>query len=134
MLDRNLIWAGLLCVELGLLGCSSARDVEVSGKVMAASSVAVVDEVVIDFIDLVGDGADAPRSVVRTTKLKTLGDYRETLALEGDRVLIRAVADDNGDGVCSEGEAWGEVQARVDQDKVEAESLVLSTKACPREE
>ena len=129
---RNRVWVGLLCVELGLLGCSSARDVEVSGKVTAASNVTVGDAVVIEFIDLVGDGADAPTSVTHTIKLKALGDFKETVALEGDKVLIRAIDDRNGDGVCSEGEAWGQIQAAVEQDKVEAASLMLGSAACPK--
>jgi len=129
---HNRVWVGLLCVELGLLGCSSARDVEVSGKVTAPSSLAVGDKVVIDFIDVVGEGADAQESVVHTTQLKALGDFKETVALEGDRVLIRAIDDRNGDGVCSAGEAWGELQAPVDQNKVEAASLMLGTTACPQ--
>jgi hypothetical protein len=128
---RNRVWVGLLCVELGLLGCSAARDVEVSGEVTAASSVMVGDKVVIEFIDLVGDGPDAPSSVAHKTELKALGDFKEIVALEGDRVLIRAIDDRNGDGLCSEGEAWGQVQAPVDQDKVEAASLMLGTAACP---
>jgi hypothetical protein len=129
---RNRVWVGLLCVELGLLGCSSARDVEVSGKVTAASSVTVGDAVVIEFIDLVGDGADAPTNVAHTIKLKALGDFKEVVALEGDKVLIRAIDDRNGDGVCSEGEAWGQIEAAVEQDKVEAASLMLGTTACPK--
>jgi len=128
---RNRIWVGLLCIELGLLGCSSARDVEVSGKVMAPSRLAVGDKVVIDFIDVVGEGPDAQETVAHTTQLKVLGDFKETVALEGDRVLIRAIDDRNGDGICSAGEAWGQVQAAVDQDKVEAASLTLGMTACP---
>ena len=121
----------MLCVELGLLGCSSAREVEVSGKVTAASSVTVGDEVVIQFIDLVGEGADAPSAVAHTTKLSSLGDFDQVVELEGDAVLIRVIDDRNGDGVCSEGEAWGQVRAAIDQDKVEAVSLMLGTMACP---
>ena len=128
---RNRVWVGLLCVELGLLGCSSERDVEVSGKVTAASSVTVGDTIVIEFIDIVGDGPHAPTSVAHTIKQNTLGDFKATVALEGDRMLIRAIDDRNGDGLCSEGEAWGQIQAAVEQDKVEAASLMLGTTACP---
>ena len=128
---RNRVWVGLLCVELGLLGCSSARDVEVSGRVAAPSNLAVGDKVVIDFIDVVGEGPDAQENIAHTTDLKLLGDFKETVALEVDRVLIRAIDDRNGDGVCSACEAWGLVQAAVDQDKVEAASLILGTAACP---
>lgn len=132
MHNRNRVWVGLLCVALGSWGCSSARDVEVSGKVTAPSSIAVGDKVVVDFIDIVGDGPDAEENVAHTMQLKALGDFKETVALEGDRVLIRAIDDRNGDGACSAGEAWGELQALVDQNKVEAASLMLGTTACPK--
>jgi hypothetical protein len=113
------------------VGCSSARDVEVSGKVTAPSTVAVGDKVVIDFIDVVGEGSDQKQTVASTAMLKALGDFKQTVPLEGDQVLIRAIDDRDGDGKCSAGEAWGELTAQITDDKVEAASLVLGTAACP---
>ena len=121
---------GLLCFAFGA-GCSSARDVEVSGKVTASSSVEVGDKVVVDFIDVVGVGDDAEQSVAHTTQLAALGDFKETVPLEGDQVLIRAIDDRDGDGACSLGEAWGETQAEVFDGKAVATSLMLGMTPCP---
>jgi len=129
---RNRVWVGLLFVGLGLLGCSSARDVEVSGNVTAASTVMVGDKVVIDFIDVVGEGSNVEQHVAHSTQLTALGDFKETVLLEGDRVLIRAFDDRNGDKTCSPEEAWGQTEAVVDGDKVEPTSLTLSTGICPQ--
>jgi len=46
--------------------------------------------VIIDFIDVVGEGTDAKQTLASTAELKTLGDFKETVSLEGDQVLIRA--------------------------------------------
>lgn len=121
---------GLLCFAFGV-GCSSARDVEVSGKVTAPSSLMVGDKVVIDFIEVVGTGTDAKRSVAHTTQLAALGDFKETVSLEGDQVLIRAVDDRDGNGACSAGEAWGETQAEVIDGKAVATDVALASTACP---
>ena len=128
---RNRAAVGLVCWAFVVVGCSSARDVEVSGKVTAPSSLSVGDKLVIDFIDVVGVGADAKQSVAHTTQLASLGDFKETVPLEGDQVLIRAIDDRDGDGACSAGEAWGETLAPISDGKAEATSLMLDTTACP---
>jgi hypothetical protein len=46
-------------------------------------------------------------------------------------VLVRAIDDRNGDGECSAGEAWGETEAEVVDNKVEAVAISLGTGACP---
>jgi hypothetical protein len=122
---------GVLCSLLGAAGCSSARDVEVSGEVTAPSSLAVGDKVLIEFIDVVGEGGQAERSVAGTTALTSLGDFKETVPLEGDQVLIRAIDDRDGDGACSAGEAWGQTQAEVRDGKAVATDLTLDTMPCP---
>ena len=123
--------SGWALLAFGVVGCSSARDVEVSGKVSAPSSLTVGDKLVIDFIDVVGEGSEEKQTVAHTSQLTKLGDFKETVPLEGDRVLIRAIDDRDGNGACSTGEAWGEVPAEIRDDKVEAASLTLSTAACP---
>jgi len=128
---RNRTAVGLACLALGMVGCSSARDVEVSGKVTAPSSLTVGDKVVIDFIDVVGVGSDATQSVAHTTQLASVGDFKETVALEGDQVLIRAIDDRDGNGACSAGEAWGETQAEVIDGKAVATDVALASTACP---
>src|SRR5258707_11209962 len=125
------VLVGGLCLAFGAVGCSSQRDVEVTGKVTAPSSLAVGDKVVIDFIDVVGDGAAAQQTVAHTAALSALGDFKETVPLEGDQVLIRAIDDRNGDGKCTAGEAWGETHAQIAQDKAQAVMLMFGTTACP---
>jgi hypothetical protein len=129
---RQLMVVGWACLAFAA-GCSSARDVEVSGKVTAPASLTVGDKVVIDFIDVVGEGADQKQTVASSAELKALGDFKQTVPLEGNQVLIRAIDDRNGDGKCTAGEAWGELMAEVKEDKAEASSLVLGTAACPAE-
>jgi len=128
---RNRALAGIVFLAVGLSGCSSARDVEVSGKVTAPSTLMVGDKVVIDFIDVVGAGADAQESVAHTTQLARLGDFKETVPLQGDQVLIRAIDDRDGNGACSAGEAWGETHAEIRDGKAVATSLILGATACP---
>ena len=122
---------GLMCFAFAAAGCSAERDVEVSGKVTAPSSLTVGDKVVIDFIDVVGEGTDAKQTVAHTAQLQALGDFKETVPLEGDQVLIRAIDDRDGDGKCTAGEAWGETHAPVAQDKTEPVTLMLGMAACP---
>jgi hypothetical protein len=122
---------GVVGFGLLVVGCSSGRDVEVSGKVTAPSTLSVGDKVVVDFIDVVGEGTDAKQSLASSAELKTLGDFKQTVSLEGDQVLIRAIDDRNGDGKCTAGEAWGEVHAAVMADKADAAMLMLGTAACP---
>jgi hypothetical protein len=131
MNHRKSLLVGVVGFALCAVGCSSGRDVEVSGKLTAPSTLSVGDKLVIDFIDVVGEGMDAKQSLASTTELKTLGDFKETVSLEGDEVLIRAIDDRDGDGKCTAGEAWGETHAPVTQDKAAAPMLTLGTAACP---
>jgi hypothetical protein len=124
--------AGLWSLGVLMLGCAAGHDVEVSGQVSAASSVTVGDKLVIDFIDVVGDGENAQQSIAHTTELQQLGEFKQRVSLEGDQVLIRAVDDTNGDGKCNEGEAWGEVHAAIEGGKAEAAVLMLGLSACPK--
>lgn len=131
---RNLVVAlGGVCLGLAAVGCSSARDVEVSGKVTAPSTVMTGDKIAVQFLDVVGEGTDAKTELAQTAELKAPGDFKETVALEGDQVLVRAIDDRNGDGKCTEGEAWGQTQAKVTDNKVEAVSLALAIAKCPVE-
>src|SRR5690349_20016338 len=78
MYYRNRSMAGWALLAFGVVGCSSARDVEVSGKVSAPSSLTVGDKVVIDFIDVVGEGSEEKQTVAHTIALAKLGDFKET--------------------------------------------------------
>lgn len=124
--------AGSLYVSM-LAGCSAGRDVEVSGKVTAPSSVTVGDKLAIDFFDVVGEGDAREVTIAHSAELKALGDFKETVSLEGERVIVRAVDDRDGNGKCTAGEAWGEIEATITEDKVEPVTLSLTLAACPAE-
>ena len=109
------------------LGCSSSRDVEVKGQVSSASA---QGQILLEFFDV--DGAD--KTSVHTAKADADGSFKATVALSGDEVLVRAIADADADGACSQGELWGETSAKIQDDAVEPITLVLGAEACPKAE
>mgnify|MGYP003456309570 CR=1 FL=1 len=109
------------------LGCSSSRDVEVTGQVSSASA---QGQILLEFFDV--EGAD--KTSVHTAKAAPDGSFKETVALSGDEVLVRAIADADADGACSQGELWGETSAKIQDDAVEPITLVLGAEACPKAE
>ena len=131
---KTLVVMGWGCLVLSATACSAGRDVEVSGKVTAPSSLAVGDKLAVDFMDVVGDGDEAETSIAHSMQLKALGDFKETVALEGDKVLVRAVDDRDDNGKCTAGEAWGETEANIVENQVQPITLTLGTAACPAEQ
>lgn len=123
--------AAMLGVSLLLGGCSNARDVEVTGEVAAASNVEVQGVIMLEFFDLIDESEP---SSVKTATLSALGPFTQTLSVEGDNVLIRAINDRNGDGTCSSGEPWAEVESSITEDTVENVVLSLGDKPCPAAE
>jgi hypothetical protein len=120
----SLISAGAL---LATLGCSAERDVEVTGEVRAASTVQAT--IVLEFFDL-REGDE--KVSVHTAELAAPGAFSEKISAEGEKISVRAIADADGDGKCSAGELWAEVQGDIsEQDKVEGLELQLSQQACP---
>jgi len=76
------------------------------------------------------DAEEAPESVLTST-IDALGTFNAKPELEGERLLIRAINDRDGNGACTEGQAWAEVEAEVTQDKVTGVKLVLASGTCP---
>ena len=124
---RNYFAATVMLSGLALIaGCSSSRDVEVSGKVSAGS---VSSEITLEFFDV--NGSD--KTSVHTAKLGDDGSFKETVSIEGDEVLVRAIADADGNAKCTEGEQWGEASAKIsDDDKAGPIEVALSLAACPK--
>ena len=119
--------AGALAVA-----CSSSREVEVSGEVSAPATTELDGEITLDFFDV---DADEEAESVHTVTLEMLGSFKEKVELEGDSVRIRALNDRNGDGACTNGEAWAEANAAIkDDDTVEPVSLELTNDPCPTAE
>ncbi|HEV8245737.1 MAG TPA: hypothetical protein VGP93_08210 [Polyangiaceae bacterium] len=123
--------AGIVLVASLLAGCGSGREVEVKGEVTAPATLAVQGMIIVDFLDVTGDG-DSKAEVVRSVELDAPGSFAEKVSLEGDRVIVRAIDDADGDGACTAGEAWAEAQADVaTDDTVEPVTLTLSNAPCP---
>ncbi|GMV14020.1 MAG: hypothetical protein HS104_22660 [Polyangiaceae bacterium] len=118
--------ASILSAGLFALGCSASRDVEVTGQVSAASA---QGEIVLEFFDVNGN----EKTSVHTAKAEADGSFKATVSVEGDELLVRALADADADGACSDGEQWGEATAKIEDDKVEPITIALSSAACPSE-
>jgi len=129
-LGRSLV-VGIVGFGCVVGGCSAGRDVQVSGKVTAPSSLSVGDRLVIDFIDGLEEGSGGTRPKSQRAALNGLGEFSETVSLEADQVLLRALDDRDGDGRCSPGEAWTQQYAPIEQDKVVGVRLVLAAQPCP---
>lgn len=115
----------LVPIALWIVGCSSARDVEVTGEVSAAQIKGVLT---LEFFEVDGD----QRESVFSTTLSAPGSFAETISVAGDKVIVRAVDDVDGDGACSAGEAWAEAEAMIDEnDEVEPVQLALASGPCP---
>jgi hypothetical protein len=121
----------LIGAGLSLVACGSSRDVEVTGQVSAPASLSIQSEIQLVFYDLTGEADALERSSVHTTRV-AIGDFDETIAVEGDKIVVRAIADADEDGACSAGEAWAELEADIaDDDTVSGLALTLAAQPCP---
>ena len=112
-------------------GCSSGRDVEVTGSVSAAQSVDVSGKILLSFYEQDGDD-EAARTHIQDVTLESLGDFKETVSVEGSSFIIQAINDRDEDGKCSAGEAWAELEVQIaEDDSVEPVALTLSNDPCP---
>lgn len=119
--------AGAVLVASLLAGCGSGRDVEVKGEVTSPSS-ALQGKLHVDFIDVMDD----EQEIVHSVELDELGAFSETVSLEGDRTIVRAIDDADGDGACTAGEAWAQAEAEIgDDDTAGPVTLALTTASCP---
>jgi len=124
----------LTCVLLGslALACSAGREVEVSGEVAAPASVMTTGPILVEFIDIVDDSPEAENEVVHSLELSAPGSFAEKVSLEGDKVLVRAINDKDGNGACSAGEAWAQTEAEIAaDDTIEPLTITLANAACP---
>jgi hypothetical protein len=117
-----------LFAALSAAGCSSARDVEVTGEVKSASS--TQGKIFVEFFDVAGEGESLELTSVHSVELDQLGTFNEVVPLEGDRILVRAIADADGNGACTEGEAWAEMEAAIEEDAANV-ALDISVQPCP---
>ncbi len=115
-------------------GCSSARDVEVTGSVQSELS----GPIEVQIFEVTDDSeADAEAEPVVTIRLDQPGDLQETVSLEGDKLRAFALQDIDGDGQCSEGDAWAETTVQIleptDDDGAPDATILLNlaSAACP---
>ena len=133
MNTRRLLFPLATLSLLYATACSGGRDVEVTGSI--GSGVAAAEPVRVEFYDVIGEGEDRSLELVHDISLTTEREFAETVALEGDFVLVRAIHDADADGACTEGESWAEQEAAIaEDDSVEAVSLDLKAQACPVQE
>lgn len=120
-----------LCTMALAAGCSSARDVEITGEVSSAQSVA--GPITLSFYEVADEGGEAAeRLLVSTSEIAELGAFSETVEVAEDTVVVVALADADGDGSCTDGELWAEAEAQVnDDDTVEPLALDLAASPCP---
>lgn len=122
----NIRMLGLSLVSaLALFGCSSSRDVEVTGQVSAPAS--AQGEILVEFFEI----TDSENTSVHSVKLAGAGAFAEKVPLEGDELLVRAIADADGDGKCTKGELWDEIKADVGEDDTASATLSLHAGDCP---
>jgi hypothetical protein len=125
---------GSVCLLLGSLAvaCGSGREVEVTGEVAAPASLTLSGPIRVEFIDIVDETDPAQNEVVHDVELAAPGSFAEKVSLEGDKLMVRAINDSNGDGACSAGEAWAQTEAEIaEDDTIQPLTITLGTAACP---
>jgi hypothetical protein len=113
-----------------LAACSSGREVEVTGQVSSATTVA--GPISLEFFEMEKGVADAERVSIKVVELTALGEFTETLDVAEDVLIAHALVDTDGDGKCTAGELWGEVQQEAQADGTfVAFAITLAATACP---
>ncbi len=124
-MTKKWLLASFLVLGTALSACSAGRDVEVEGEVSSAST---QGDILVQFWDI----QESERAQVHDIKLAAPGTFKETVPLEGERLLVRAIADADGNGACTAGEQWAELELPIaDDGSVEPVKLVLGGGACP---
>jgi hypothetical protein len=128
--NKRVGWVATVVMSVAAVACSSGRDVEVTGSVAAPAGQALQGPIMLSFLDVVS--ADETPESVAEIKLDTVGEFKQTVSVEGDTVRVRALSDSDGNGACTAGELWAESDATIqDDDTVAPVTLTLGTKPCP---
>lgn len=110
-------------------GCSSGRDVEVSGTATAANGQSTKGTVRVEVYDLV-DAANP--KLAGATKLDASGKFSDKFSIEGDSIKIVAIDDADANEACSLGELWGTTTAKVAEDAASGIAIVLDATPCAK--
>ena len=127
-----------LISTLGLVaGCSSARDVSLTGTVTAEAA-AGDGPIRIDFYQHESSGSSSTEpsaasdlKFVETLPLATAGKFTHTVPIEGDKVHLVAFIDANKDEKCTDGEAWGQTEVSIQNDAATATVNIAAQTKCP---
>ena len=115
----------LTIASLGTFGCGSSRDVEVNGEIATPAS--AQGTIVVEFYE----NKDDEWSRVVSIELAQAGKFSEKVSLEGEKVRVRAFTDGDGNGACTNGEAWQEAESEISDDATASVSLTLAATPCP---
>ncbi|MBI4704465.1 MAG: hypothetical protein HY744_25460 [Deltaproteobacteria bacterium] len=111
-------------------GCSTARELEVTGEVTSAQAIA--HPITLEFFEVQKDAPDAERVSVKKVELAKAGAFTETIEASEDVIIAHALVDADGDGACTAGELWAEAQQEAKEDgTLAAFQLALEAKPCP---
>jgi len=127
---------GILAIlsTLGLVaGCSSSRDVALSGTVTADSAISG-GPVRLEVYEpqSASDTTSTDLKFVDAVPLDNLGKFTETVPIDGDKMHVVAFIDANKDEKCTDGEAWGESDVSIQKDDTATVAVNIVTQAkCP---
>jgi hypothetical protein len=129
---------GILTVisSFGLLaGCSSARDVALTGTVTADAAVSG-GPVRVEFYEPQAASGDAATAAdlkfVEAMSLDSPSKFTHTVSIEGDKIHVVAFIDSDKNDKCTDGEAWGESDVAIQKDDTATVSLnVVAATKCP---
>ncbi|MBW2457578.1 MAG: hypothetical protein JRI68_23935 [Deltaproteobacteria bacterium] len=113
-----------------LAGCTATQELEVTGEITSAQSVA--GPIALEFFEIAQDDEEAERESVHKVELEGLGSFTETVEIAEDaNIVIVALEDGDGDGACTDGELWAELEVTPNDDgTVDAVALELAAAPC----
>lgn len=107
-------------------GCSTARDVQVSGEIKSAT--ALQGPITLQFFET-SDDTKAVQSVL----IDKVGTFDQKVQMAGDQVRIVAFADLDKNGACTDGEPSADATADIKDDtKAGPVVLELASRPCPK--
>jgi hypothetical protein len=111
---------------LSLFGCSGSEEYEISGEVKAAATAGAIT---VEFFEVDGEEHESLKRI----ELAAPGSFKEKVEATTDaRLLVRAIADADDNGACTEGELWDEAEATPKDGKVAPVVLELTAATCPK--
>jgi hypothetical protein len=118
---------------LALVACASSEEYEVTGEITSATMVSGPIDVSFYEVDKVD--AAAERTLIKEVQIAQVGAFTDTIDVaDGNKVIVLALVDGDGDGKCTEGELWAEAEATPTEDgKLPKVTLALAASACPAE-